>query len=127
MLNVGTQRTLLIGTRNDDGSLTGASSAVVSQPINVLGCDCVSIYFESVGTTSGGTLKIEEAAFDPTRLHPYSATWSQIGSDQAASGFTGGAQLATHIGPLAIDWIRVKISADITGGGTVLVWLVTRG
>lgn len=111
------QRILLIDTR------TLASGTGTSGAINVQGRDELVFYFTSVGTTSGGTLKIEEADFDPQTGVVYGGTWSQIGADVAASSFTGGVQLAVHISPNAYSFVRARISADITGGGTVSVVL----
>jgi hypothetical protein len=97
-----------------------ASGTGTSRPINVEGRDEVVVYFQSNGTTSGGTLKIEEASWtDPGPV--YAGTWSQIGTDIAASSFTGTAQIAYHLSPNSYHYIRVRISADITGGGTVTV------
>ena len=83
-------------------------------------CQNVTIDFESAGTTSGGTLVIEEAYYDPNG--PVSAaTWSQLGSDVAASGFSGTAKQTVHIVGYSIWALRVRISSAITGGGTVTV------
>ena len=91
-----------------------------SIPIEVQGRDEVTIYFTSTGTTSGGTLLIEEADYDPNQEPVYGGTWSQIAS-VAASGFTGGAQQAYHISPTSYTAVRVRISSTISGGGTVKV------
>lgn len=69
--------------------------------------------FQSNGTTSGGTIITEEA-----NSPSYTGTWSQIHS-QAASGFSGGAQLCVHVQIGAGAWVRQRISSDITGGGTL--------
>lgn len=116
----GSRQVLLLGTLNTDGTYTGMTAGA-SVPVNMSEYDEVCITFESVGTTSGGTLLIEEAS-----RRDYSGTWSQIAS-QAASGFTGTVQLATHISPNKFSWLRVRISSAITGGGTVLVFLDQRG
>jgi hypothetical protein len=77
---------------------------------------------QSAGTTSGGTVTVEEAYYDPLKGDPaYAGTWSTIGSAINASSFTGGAQLGFHV--LGSFWaIRVRVSSDITGGGTIAVW-----
>lgn len=106
-----------------------ATGTGTSAPLRLHGADEVVFYFQSTGTTSGGTLKIEEAAWIDKGDAPeavYAGTWSQIGSDIAASSFTGGAQIAYHVGPNSFAFLRVRISADITGGGTVTVYAKTQ-
>lgn len=76
----------------------------------------VIVTLTSIGTTSGGTLKIEESD-QPN----YLGTWSQIGATINASAFTGGAKQCVHIRMGAGQWIAVSIATDITGGGTVTV------
>ena len=112
---------LLLGTVSaTDGTYTGVTTGA-SQPQQTAGFDELVFTFESVNTTSGGTILIEEAS-----RPNYSGTWSQIASI-SASTFTGGAQLAYHISPNAFAFVRVRISSDITGGGKVLVFLNRQG
>lgn len=125
MFTVAPSQTLLLGSWTGsadpaDGTLTGVTAGT-SQPITATGMDQITITFESIGTTSGGTLLIEEAA----RAN-YTGTWSQIAS-VSASSFTGGAATSYHLGPNAFAVVRVRISSAITGGGTVLVWLNRQG
>lgn len=118
------RRILLLGTENSDGTVTGTTGAgtlanpSTSQPIQADGRGLITIYLRSVGTTSGGTVVIEEASWGPAEP-PYSGTWGTILS-QAASGFTGTAQLPVHVPVAALAWYRVRISSAITGGGTIL-------
>ncbi len=84
----------------------------------------LTFYLTSVGTTSGGTVSLEEADWD---THggtgtPYTGTWSVIAT-VAASTFTGGTQIAYHASPSTFAFIRARISSTITGGGTVSVTL----
>lgn len=116
MPNIGYLRTLLLGVENADGTVTGVTTGT-SQPVKMEGYGILSFYFRSVGTTSGGTILIEEADWGPQE-GPYSGTWSQIASI-AASSFTGGAQSANHISNSAYAYVRVRISSAITGGGTI--------
>lgn len=96
---------------------TGVTSGT-SIPYQVLGGHRdVCVTFTSIGTTSGGTVLIEESD-----LPSYTGTWSQIAS-QAASGFTGGAKLCTHVQLGAGLWVRVRVSSAITGGGSIIVSL----
>lgn len=119
-MSVAGQRQILLLGSESGGTYTGVTTGT-SQPIDSRNVDELVITFESVGTTSGGTLLIEEAS-----RRDYSGTWSQIAS-VAASSFTGTAQLAYHISPSKFAWLRVRISSDITGGGKVLVFLDQRG
>lgn len=81
----------------------------------------ITIVLESVGTTSGGTLQIEEAYFPETATDGplYAGTWSPLGAAIAASSFTGGAQQVVHIVGYSCWAVRVRIATPITGGGTV--------
>lgn len=116
MPNVGASRILLLGTENSDGTVTGVSSGT-SIPVLRVGSGLLSVFLRSIGTTSGGNVLIEEADWGPLET-VYSGTWSQI-SSIAASSFTGGAQVATHITNCAYGYVRVRINSAITGGGTI--------
>lgn len=120
MPNVGPIRVLSLGVENADGSVTGVTTGT-SQPVFMSGYGMGTIYLRSIGTTSGGTVLVEEADWGPLEA-PYSGTWSQV-STTAASSFTGGAQTAIHITNTAYGWIRVRISATITGGGSIIASL----
>ena len=124
MAHTAPQRKLLLGTENTDGTATGVTTGT-SPWVQADASGLVTIYFRSVGTTSGGTVLIEEADWGPFEP-PYSGTWSQVQS-QAASGFTGTAQLAVHVTLSAFAYFRVRISSTITGGGTILVSSRTLG
>lgn len=115
----------LLGT---EPPATGIAVGVVtgtSRPIDMSLHGIVSIYLRSIGVTSGGTILIEEADYTET-LQPYSGTWSQITSILASS-FTGGAQVAVHITDSAYGFVRVRISSDITGGGSITAVARSRG
>lgn len=88
-----------------------------SVPFQVLGSNHrdVTVTFTSEGTTSGGTILLEESD-----LPSYTGTWSQLVS-QACSGFTGTVKLATHIELGAGMWVRARVSSAVTGGGTATV------
>lgn len=98
-------------------------TAGTGPPINMQGRDEVVFFIQGNGTTSGGTMKIEEAMFDPAD-GVYSGTWSQIGPDIAASALSG--QSAYHIASNALAFVRIRISSAITGGGTVTIWAVAQ-
>jgi hypothetical protein len=126
-------RTLLLGTEvTFDATAKAAPTYLVtgvttgqSIPIDCHAHGILTIYLRSLGTTSGGTVLIEEADWGPYE-QPYSGTWSQVQSI-AASTFTGGQQIAIHISDAAYAWLRVRISSTITGGGTMTAALVSRG
>ncbi len=118
-------RILLLGT---EPSATGIALGVTtgtSRPIDMAQHGIVAFYFTSIGTTSGGTILIEEADYTDS-TQPYSGTWSQVTSI-SASTFTGGAQIAYHVTDCAYGFLRVRISSTITGGGTILAALRSRG
>lgn len=117
-------RILLLGTENNDGTVTGVTTGT-SQPIDMSVQGIVAFYFRSVGTTTGGTVLIEEADWGPKEA-PYSGTWSQVASI-SPNNFTGGAQQAFHIADCSYRYLRVRISSTVTGGGTVLVSASGRG
>lgn len=110
---------VLLGSLVND-TPTGVTTGM-SIPQHVRGFDELLFTLESVGTTSGGTIILEEAS-----RPNYSGTWSQLAS-VAASSFTGTAQIAYHFGPNRYDYVRARISSDITGGGSVLVHLSRQG
>ena len=120
------QRVLLLGTENADGTITGVTATQSSKPVPLDGRGKITVYLRSVGTTSGGTVIIEEADWGPLESI-YSGTWTQLLS-QAANGFTGGAQLAYHVPPdVEMGYIRVRISSTITGGGAITAVLRDSG
>lgn len=121
---VTSSRVLLLGVENADGSVTGVTSGQ-SVPLNRENDGVIVIALRSIGTTSGGTVIIEEADWGPLE-QVYSGTWSQIASITAAS-FSGGAQLLTHILDSAFGWVRVRISSPITGGGSIMASSRSRG
>lgn len=96
------------------------ADTIVSVPFQILGSGKrdITFTFTSEGTTSGGTILLEESD-----LASYTGTWSQLYS-QAASGFTGGAKLCVHVEIGAGMWARARISASITGGGTATVTVI---
>jgi hypothetical protein len=96
-------------------TLLSAVTSGTSQWVDVSQVQRISVTFTSAGTTSGGTLLIEETD-DPSST----ATASQMTS-VAASTFSGTAKATYHLVNAASQWMRVRISSAITGGGTVTV------
>lgn len=119
-------RVLLLGVENADGTVTGVTVGT-SVPVYLEAHGVVSVYLRSIGTTSGGTVLIEEADWGPLEP-PYSGTWFQLAT-VAASSFTGGAQAVQRftLADNAFAYVRVRISAAITGGGTIIASLRSRG
>lgn len=117
--NVAPFRKVLLG--DPTLGITGVTTGT-SVPINVAGYTYLTVYYTSFGTTSGGTLILEEADYSDEPLHdgPYAGTWSQIES-RAASSFSASVTLAVHLSPAAYGWIRVRISSAVTGGGSAMV------
>lgn len=124
MSQVTSSRILLLGVENADGSVNGVTSGQ-SQPIPRDNDGIIVVFLRSLGTTSGGIIIIEEADWGPQES-VYSGTWSQIAS-VAASSFTGGAQLAVHVMDSSYGWVRVRISSAITGGGSIMASMRSRG
>ncbi len=124
MSQVTSTRVLLLGVENADGTVTGVTTGT-SQPIQSFDQGLWTVYFRSVGATTGGTILIEEADWGPLE-NPYSGTWSVIATI-SASTFTGGTQFAQHITDSSFGWFRVRISSTITGGGTIMVSARSRG
>jgi hypothetical protein len=122
-------RILLLGTDNMDGSgtVTGttgsgnAANPTTSKPVTIQNQGIGTFYFRGIGTTSGGTILVEEADWGPQE-QPYTGTWSLV-TTVAASSITGNQQFAYHPPNACYGWIRVRISSAITGGGSVYVSL----
>lgn len=97
--------------------LLDAVTTGTSKPFQVTGSGMkdLTFTFTSAGTTSGGTILIEESD-RPTATE----TWSQVYS-QAASGFTGTVKLAVHVRIGAGMWVRARVSSTVTGGGSATV------
>lgn len=106
-------------------ALLSAVTAGTSQPIDCSQHEAVAVFLSSAGTTSGGTVLIEEADWDPDTESVYTGTWSLVQSI-AASSFSGTASIMTHLPPEAYGFVRVRISSAITGGGTISASLRAR-
>jgi len=76
----------------------------------------LNVFLFSTGTTSGGTVSIEEAYWDPANPQ-FSGTWSVIAAVNAST-FTGGASVMLHY-PGGFWAVRCRISSNITGGGSI--------
>ena len=91
---------------------TTGSGTTIAIPSNMDNCQ---IEVLGAGTVSGGTLLLEENANDPA----YTGTWSTLATI-TASTLTGGASQVFHILG-TMRFFRGRVSASITGGGTVSV------
>lgn len=83
-------------------------------------CERLTVSLASTGTTSGGTIILEEAPYyDPKAGGVFTGTWSQLASVSASTINTTASQVQHFAGSF---WaVRARISSDITGGGTVTV------
>ena len=117
------QGTLILGSYNSGtGTLTCVTTGT-GTTINVRTSPALTVYFQSVGTTSGGAIVFEESSVSSAEA-VYAGTWSTI-TTVNASTFSGGAQFAYHIAaPTPLHFLRARVSSNITGGGTVCVRLV---
>ena len=78
--------------------------------------DHIVTYVKGNGTVSAGTLIIEESADAGD-----TGTWSAIGSSVDLSTLTGNVTLAIHHPVAAYRALRWRLSAAVTGGGSVTV------
>lgn len=104
----------------DTVTLNAASTvaAGVGGDVDARGCTVLAVYQTGVGTISGGALVIETAADSG-----YAGTWSQVltlDPTDVSGGKTQGIALPTG----AYNWLRGRITTDLTGGGTITVRVV---
>lgn len=113
---------VMLGSISSTGVKTGVTTGTGS-PVAAMGHPQIVIVFESIGTTSGGTVVIEEASWSQQLNETtYAGTWSLVTSVDA-SEFTGTAQKAVHLSPTTHQFLRARITSNITGGGTILIRL----
>lgn len=105
-------------------TLLSAVTTGTSQGIDTRGMNNLTVYITSTGTVSGGTLLVEEAYYNLMTQPIYSGTWSQVKSLAGGTDFGTNSQTAYHPTTAAYDHVRVRISSNITGGGTITVQLV---
>lgn len=124
MPNVANTRILLLGTENADGTVAGVTTGQ-SRVLEFPSSSYVTFYLTSIGTTSGGTIVIEEADFAPATVM-YNGIWGAI-QTISASTFTGGQQLPVHIMATPYGYLKIRISSPITGGGSIMASLRSTG
>jgi hypothetical protein len=99
--------------------MTGATATGPSPAVDVSSYSNLVVYFTSTGTTSGGTVLVEEAEWDPNQGQNFTGTWVPV-TTIAASSFSPTAIAVYHLpSPACYGFVRVRISATITGGGTI--------
>jgi len=82
-------------------------------------CERLTVSLQSTGTTSGGTIILEEAPYYDPQGGVFGGTWSQLASVSASTINTTASQIQHFEGSF---WaVRARISSDITGGGTVTI------
>lgn len=113
MQSLSYQRQVLLDT-------VSSTAAGVSAPVFPQGREEIALYMTSLGTgtTTGGTVLLETADYDPKVDPVYAGTWSTIQSIDP-NDFTGLKTKAYFISPNAYSALRVRISSAITGGGTI--------
>lgn len=119
MENLSSAAVYLLGAPAAGGVDTGVTTGS-SIPVFPRNAKHLVFYLASQGTTSGGTVVLEECHYSPEFSNPYTGTWSLLQTVNAST-FSGGAQIAAHFGPNAFAVVRARISSNITGGGTVSV------
>ena len=83
----------------------------------------LTIATTGIGTITAGTLLIEETD-DPS--DPNAAMPSQL-STLDLTTISAGKKNVAHVGPGAYEYIRARLSANITGGGQAYVTLAGAG
>lgn len=92
------------------------ANATTGLSVDLQGASALTFYVVGTGTISGGTLVLEEAA-----TYDYTGTWSQI-TTITLSTISGGATVAYHAQtPAAWIAVRPRLSAAVTGGGSIQV------
>ena len=112
----GNARMLLLGT-DTAGTIAGVTTGT-SVWVDAGGYNHIAVFLSSIGTTSGGTVLIEEADWDVRQDAPYGDTAAIIAT-VAASTFSGTATVTSKSGPSCFGFVRVRISSAITGGGSM--------
>jgi hypothetical protein len=125
MVGPSPSRVILLGSYVGN-VFTGVTTGT-RRPVDARAAISMAFYLTSVGVTSGGTIAIEEADWDPDKDLPFTGTWAQMVTAVSASTFSAGLQAKTLIiGPSTFAFVRVRISADITGGGAITAALRMR-
>ena len=102
---------------NDQALLTAATTGSNTYELGGTNRD-LSVYIAATGTVSAGKLQME-TAHDPS----YTGTWAPLGAEVALTTLTGSLSSISHYsGPHRV--IRARMTQDITGGGSVSVYIV---
>lgn len=88
-----------------------------SDAIRVGDGDDITFFITYDGTITGGELVIESA-----ETEDYSGTWVNEGNSTGASNATDRVVVRG-----IVEWIRARINAAITGGGSVTVKMAVKG
>lgn len=111
----------LLGTYSGS-TLTGVSAVTTSVPFFAQPYQNLTFYISAIGNPGAGTIVLEEAAWQGDAQLPYTGTWSPIQSVDASALVTD-AQLAVHVTGSCCQWVRARISVEITVA-TVVVTVV---
>lgn len=71
-------------------------------------------------------MTLEEAYWDPNTSAPFTGTWSSISTVNATDVSGGSVQKVVHVAAGFYAFVRARISSDISGGGSVTVYLAGR-
>lgn len=96
-------------------SLSAATTGT-GEPMAVNSCKQGTWATEASGTVSGGTIVIEQAV-----TRSYAGTWNLLDTIDAANAAAGTEGFGTY--PGVIGFMRARITSNITGGGSVTVYL----
>lgn len=96
-------------------SLSAATTGT-GEPLATNSCKQATWSVETSGTVSAGTIVIEQAS-----SRSYAGTWYLLDTIDAANAAAGTEGYGTF--PGVVDFVRARITSNITGGGTVTVYL----
>lgn len=99
------------------GVLLDAVTTGTGRALDARGCQLLTAYSTGNGTTSGGTVLIETAP-----VEGYTGTWSTAAT-LTASDVSGNKTKGTALPIGAYNYVRARVSSNITGGGTITVVL----
>lgn len=104
----------LLGTYSGS-TLTGASAVSTSVPFYAQPFQNLTFYVQAIGNPGAGTIVLEEGSWEADVQLPYAGTWSPIQSIDASTLVTD-AQLAVHVTGSCCQWVRARITVEVTVG-----------
>lgn len=98
-----------------------ATLTTVSSTFSAGGLRKIVIYLDGTGTINAGVITVEEAHDDA-----YAGTWSLI-DDTNATDLSAGKEVAVHLPEAGYGYVRVRISTEVGGGGSVTARVIAQG